>query len=163
MNCNSSPESSPQAVDPNITRNLTADYEALKNDLEQATIWAGELKSELAANKNDAAHFKQLFEKTSRDLEHMQQSIVALRKERHCLANEAMKASCLQMKLDVITKERDTLAMLLAKEQEKDAQIVDLTMQLTILKNSMEQSKKTRTSLIEAKAAEIDFLERFAQ
>jgi chromosome segregation ATPase len=140
-------------VDPNLTKSLTADYEALKNDLEQATEFAAELQKELAGSKNDAAHFKQVFEKTQRDLAQLQDGIVALRKERHALANEAMRATALDLKLKTIAHERDSLLESLAETQRReeelvaliktrDAQVAELTMQLMMLKEELREVKQ---------------------
>lgn len=149
-------------VDPRISISLTADYEALKNDLDQATEFANDLQKELATNKNEGAHFKHLFERTRLDLERMQESILALRKERHHLANEVMKAQCWEMKLTMVTKERDELLASATQFQQtvekRDAQIAELTMQVMLLKNTF---RETRVAEIASKNLETAFIERF--
>ena len=140
-------------VDPNLSRSLSADYEALRNDLEQANEFAGDLQKELAGSKNDVAHFKQVFEKTQKDLAQLQDGIVALRKERHKLANEAMRATALDLKLKTLGRERDSLLESLAesgrREEEaldlirtRDSQVAELTMQLMMLKEELREAKK---------------------
>ena len=152
-------------VDPKITRSLGADYEALRNDLQQANEFASELQSELAANKNDAAHSRQLFEKTSVDLERLQESILALRRERHELANEVMKARSAEAKLGVAITERDESRAAVAELQQtiekRDAQVADLSMQIVLLKNAFRQTHDRRVAEIAAKNNESIFIERF--
>ena len=144
-------------VDPNLTRSLVADYEALKNDLEQANEFAGDLQKELAGSKNDAAHFKQVFEKTQRDLAQLQDGIVALRKERHSLANEAMRATALDLKLKTLTHERDSLLESLGESQRReeelaalvktrDTQVAELTMQLMMLKEELREARQRNSA-----------------
>jgi len=140
-------------VDPNLTRALSADYEALKNDLEQANEFAVDLQKELAGSKNDVAHFKQVVEKTQRDLAQLQDGIVALRKERHKFANEAMRATALEMKLKAVAHERDGLLEKLGESQrreeeslalvkKRDGQIAELTMHLMMLKEELREAKQ---------------------
>jgi len=146
-------------VDPNLTKSLSADYEALKNDLEQANEFAADLQKELAGSKNDAAHFKQVFEKTQRDLAHLQDGIVALRKERHALANEAMRAAALDLKLKTLAHDRDSLLESLGETQRReeelaalvktrDTQVAELTMQLMMLKEELREAKR-RTHVVQ--------------
>ena len=142
-----------QLVDPNLSKSLSADYEAVKNDLEQANEFAADLQKELAGSKNDVAHFKQVFEKTQRDLAQLQDGIVALRKERHKLANEAMRATGLELKLKTLTHERDSLLESLGETQRReeelvaliktrDTQVAELTMQLMMLKEDLREAKQ---------------------
>ena len=145
-------------VDPRITKSLGADLEALKNDLQQATDFAGELQNELAMNKNDAAHFKQLLQKTSEDLARMNESILALRRERHEFANEVMIARGQLARLQLAIKERDEA---LATVQKRDTQVAELTMQIVLLKNSFRQMQETRSAQIVAKRVEEEIIERF--
>ena len=161
-----SPDTSPPLVssqktmqaDPRITKSLGADLEALKNDLQQATDFAGELQNELAMNKNDAAHFKQLFQKTSEDLARMNESILALRRERHEFANEVMIARGQLAKWQRVSDERDEA---LATVQKRDTQVAELTMQIVLLKNSFRQMQETRSAQIVAKRVEEEIIERF--
>ena len=145
-------------ADPRITKSLGADLEALKNDLQQATDFAGELQNELAMNKNDAAHFKQLFQKTSEDLARMNESILALRRERHEFANEVMIARGQLAKWQRVSDERDEA---LATVQKRDTQVAELTMQIVLLKNSFRQMQETRSAQIVAKRVEEEMIERF--
>ena len=96
-------------VNPKTTAGLLADYTALQNDLEQANSLASDFQRQLAGKSNECAQFKQVFEKTCRDLAHLQTGITALREERHRLANEAMKTTAYKLKLTKVTEERDRL------------------------------------------------------
>ena len=159
-----SPDARP-LVDPRITVSLSADYEALKNDLDQANEFASDLQKELAMNKNEGAHVKHLFEKTRLDLERMQESILALRQERHQLANEVMKARCWETKLKMVTEERDELLERATQFQQtvekRDAQIAELTMQVMLLKNTFREAREIRVAEIASKSFEAACIERF--
>jgi len=101
--------SSRQLVNPNLSGSLIADHEALKNDLLQAKDLAADFQRQLAGKSNEYAQLKQILEKTTQDLEHLQSGIVELRAERHRLANEAMRAVAFEIKLAKVTGERDHL------------------------------------------------------
>ena len=96
-------------TNPNLSSNLRSEYEALLNDVEQANELAAALQRQLSGKSNEVAEFKQLFEKTQKDLGHLQTSITELRQERHRLANEAMRAVAFERKLADMTAERDRL------------------------------------------------------
>lgn len=78
---------------------LVADYEALKNDLDQAKDLASDFQRQLAGKSNEAAHFKALLERTQDDFKRLEGHIDELRRERHRLANEAMRATALDLAL----------------------------------------------------------------
>ena len=96
-------------ISPNLTSNLTADYAALQNDLEQARVLAGDYQKQLCDKSNDLAALRLLLEKAFRDPEHLQSNIVALREERHRLANAAMRSVALEHKLAAMTEEVNRL------------------------------------------------------
>jgi len=136
-------------VNPKLSASLSADYEALQNDMEQAQELAADFQRQLAGKSNEFAQLKQLFEKTQKDLTHLQTGIAELRAERHRLANEAMRATAFEMKLAKMTEERDRLRADLAIMQanlakaadegaagirERDAMIVSLVKELETLK-----------------------------
>ena len=102
-------ESPVKAAPPALGRAVSADLEALKNDVEQAREMACDYQRQLAGKTNDHAELKVLFEKTQADFAHLQSGIEQLRHERHQLANEAMKAAALELKVARLTKERDKL------------------------------------------------------
>src|SRR3954465_14458792 len=90
-------------LQPALGRAVSADLEALKNDVEQARELACDYQRQLAGVSNEHATLKQLFEKTRADLVQLHQGISQLREERHQLANEAMKAAALELKVARIT------------------------------------------------------------
>jgi len=96
-------------TNPALGAALTADYEALHNDMAQAAELAAEFQRRLSEKSNEFALLKQVFEKTRIDLGKMQTDILELRQERHRLANEAMRAQAFEMMLKKITAERDQL------------------------------------------------------
>jgi len=94
---------------PNLSSRLSADYAALQNDLQQARFLAGDYQKQLCDKSNDLAALKLLLEKAFGDLEHLQANIVALREERHRLANAAMRSVALEHKLAAMTEEVKSL------------------------------------------------------
>jgi chromosome segregation ATPase len=113
------------SVNPRLSANLRADYDALQNDMQQAKELAADFQRQLAGKSNEFAQLKQIFEKTQTDLASLQAGIVELRAERHDLANEAMRSTAFQMKLKKITEERDRLRMDLEIVREALAQTAD--------------------------------------
>ncbi|MES2573123.1 MAG: hypothetical protein V4710_24080 [Verrucomicrobiota bacterium] len=110
-NHHSTPESHPHRyhADPKLSANLRADYEALLNDVKQANELAVDYQRQLAGKSNELALRTQLFERTQKHLLDLNAGIAELRKERHQLANEAMRAEALERKLGEVTAERDQL------------------------------------------------------
>lgn len=100
----------PALTNPSLGAALTADYEALRNDMAQAAELAAEFQRRLSEKSNETALLKQVFEKTRTDLGKMQTDILELRRERHRLANEAMRAQAFEMMLKQMTSERDRLS-----------------------------------------------------
>src|SRR4051794_28033707 len=78
--------------DPNLSATLRADYEALLNDVKQANELAVDYQRQLAVKSNELALSNQLFERTQKHLGDLNTGIAELRRERHELANEAMRA-----------------------------------------------------------------------
>jgi len=93
------------SCDPNLSGNLVAEYTALQNDLEQARCLAVDYQSQLNDKSNDLATLKLTLEKTVRDLEKLNAHILALREERHRLANECMRVVSLEFKVSTLTEE----------------------------------------------------------
>ena len=183
-----SPRAAPPApnpiVNPKISRSLGADYEALKNDLDQAIEFTTDLQREVAVSKNDAAHFKQLFTKTQTDLARLQESIGALRQERHGLANDVMRGRGAEHMLKAVTEERDDLRKSIAEMQKReeealelvrkreeeavelvrkrDVQVAELTMQVAMLKDTFRQTQeRLRATDAVARAPKTASVERF--
>ena len=121
----------PALTNPSLTANLRGDYAALQNDFEQASVLAADFQRQLAGKSNEVAHLKQVFEKTARDLAHLQEGITALREERHRLANEAMRAIALDHRLKRAEAENEHLMAEAEKssrrEHERESQIAQLT------------------------------------
>jgi chromosome segregation ATPase len=121
-------------TNPNLTANLRGDYEALKNDVEQAKMLAADFQQQLAGKSNEVAHLKQVFEKTARDLTNLQAGITALREERHRLANEAMRAVALEHRLKKaeaeIARLKGEVDKASLREHARESQIVLLTGEL---------------------------------
>jgi chromosome segregation ATPase len=91
--------------DPSLSGNLTAEYTALQNDLEQARCLAVDYQNQLSDKSNALATLKITLERTSGDLEKLQAHILALREERHRLANECMRVVALEFKVANLTEE----------------------------------------------------------
>lgn len=151
-------------TNPNLSANLRSEYEALINDVEQANELAAELQRQLSGKSNEIAEFKQLFEKTQKDLGHLQASITELRQERHRLANEAMRAVAFERKLADMTAERNRLKTELdvmrqgltssaedseRRLRERDAQITRLSLEVDTLH---EKSRGGATGALRAAA-----------
>lgn len=111
------PDREQALTNPRLSANLRGDYAALQNDFEQARMLAADFKGQLAGKTNEMAHLRQIFEKTALDLARLQEGITALREERHRLANEAMRAVALELRL----KRADAEAARLLAEAEKAA------------------------------------------
>jgi len=154
------PEGAPTptpGVNPSLSANLSADYAALQNDMEQAKELAADFQRQLAGKSNEFAQLKQLFEKATADLAHLHEGIVELRAERHRLANESMRAIAFQLKLAQVTAERDRLRVdvehvrkaldLSAQEmasalRDRDAQIAVLVIDLVNVKEALEVARR---------------------
>ena len=91
--------------DPLLTGKLTAEYKALQNDLLQARNLATDYQSKLNDKSNDFAALKLTLDRTLADLEKLQGYILALREERHRLANEVMRNVALEAKVNMLTEE----------------------------------------------------------
>ena len=147
------PAPSPGMVNPKTTPNLLADYEALMNDLQQANGLAADFQRQLAGKSNECAQFKQVFEKTCKDLAHLQTSIAALREERHRLANEAMMVTALKLKYNKVAAERDAMRLELEAARStgeetaralraRDQQVAELTLKVVTLKEVLVEAQQ---------------------
>lgn len=141
----------------NLSATLSADYEALQNDMQQAKDLASDFQRQLAGKSNEFAQLKQLFEKATGDLTHLQAGIVELRAERHRLANESMRGTAYQLKLAQVTGERDRLRVdlehvrkalgqsaddMAAAVRDRDAQITVLVVELVTAKEALEVARR---------------------
>jgi predicted RNase H-like nuclease (RuvC/YqgF family) len=91
--------SQPQGMSSTLGPRVAADYEALRNDLEQAQAIASDFQREAAGKSNELAEMRMFLERTQNDLTKLQTSIAQLRQERHDLANRVMIASAAEMRL----------------------------------------------------------------
>src|SRR4051812_6810109 len=143
------PEAAPVAAAPRaLGTSVSADLEALKNDVEQAREMACEYQRQLAGKSNDHALLKSLFEKTRDDLVHLHTGIAQLREERHRFANDAMKAMALEMKLEKVTRERDHLqsevqALRSVRASEADERVIQLSRELERLRRQLRPVEPT--------------------
>ena len=96
-------------TNPRLTARLKADYEAVRNDLEQAQQLAADFQAQLAGKTNEVAHFKTLLEKSRADLERLEGHVVELRQERHRLANMLMRTSVFEEEARRLAEERNHL------------------------------------------------------
>ena len=111
------PDGTPQAggavpvppVQINLSAALRENHDALQEDLRQANELTADLGAQLAGKSKETLHLKFLFDQTKAHLGHLQDAIVAMRMERHKLANEAMRAKGLGIMLARVTAERDRL------------------------------------------------------
>ena len=99
----------PAAIPQSLGATLRADFDALQNDFEQATEMAADFQRQLAGKSNEFAQLKAIFDRTTQDFVRLQDDIAKLREERHRLANEAMRATGLEMQLNHVVAERDKL------------------------------------------------------
>ena len=159
------PEGAPQAVaiapnppvNPNLSTALRENYDAVQEDVRQANELAANLGAQLAGKSKEAMHLKFLFEQTKAHLAHMQDSIVAMRAERHKLSNEAMRAMGLDIMLARVTAERDRLKNELAgileglasenaqkplRFDKRDHRIAELTFEVMNLRQEVEDLRR---------------------
>jgi chromosome segregation ATPase len=90
---------------PNLTASLTAEYLALQNDLEQARCIAEDYQKQLSDKTNAFAVLKTRLVRTLKELDELQSLILELRKERHELANETMRAKALDQTVAAMAEE----------------------------------------------------------
>lgn len=163
---NDSIKSSPQQPDaasnpplnPNLGAALRAGGEVVQDDLRQAKELTAELEGLLAGKSKELLHLKFLLEQTKAHFGHMQDSVAAMRAERHKLANEAMKAQGLEIVLARTMAERDRLKSelegvlegLAAENTQKelrfdkrDKMIAELTFDLIKLRQEVEELRRT--------------------
>jgi chromosome segregation ATPase len=90
---------------PQLSAKLTAEYLALQNDLEQARSMAEDYQRQLSDKTNAFAVLKSRLARTIIELQSLQEHIMELRKERHHLANEAMRAKALEQTVAQMAEE----------------------------------------------------------
>lgn len=112
------PDSAPPPPSLPLTVALVAAGDAVQQELREAHQLAADLDAALAGKSKEALHLKFVLDRTKAHFGHLQDSVAALRQERHQLANDSMKAQGLEMMLGRVTGERDRLkAELAAREK----------------------------------------------
>lgn len=96
-------------TNPDLTANLQAKYDAIRNDLQRAKELAADFQRLAAEKSNEVAHIKSLLENTTRDLSRLEEHVAELRSERHRLANELMLAGATELELTKVKTEREHL------------------------------------------------------
>jgi chromosome segregation ATPase len=150
----------PALTNPNLGASLNSDYEALRNDMEQATELAAELQRKLSEKSNDFALLKQVFEKSRTDLATLNANVIELRKERHRLANEAMRVLALEMELKVAARERDQSQAELQTLRESLAHARDQTGQHTQKSDAIIAQLAGRVAALKGQLAAVHQLPR---
>jgi DNA repair exonuclease SbcCD ATPase subunit len=148
-------------VDPNLSSNLQSDHDAILNDLREAKQVAATLEVQLAGKSKEVMHLKFLLEQTKTNLAHMHDGIAAMRKERHKLANTAMRTPVMDIMLARVTTERDQLRAELNRVverptgvkpasalflDERDHQIADLTSELFTLRKELAAMRRVESA-----------------
>ena len=140
---------------------LTESGDAVQEDLRQANELAAKLEAQLAGKSKELMHLKFLLEQMKSNFGHLQDSVVLMRKERHKLANECMRAQGLDIMVARLTAERDrikneldgVLEGLAAEHAEKaqqglrfdkrDHMIAELTFELINLRKEVSDLRRT--------------------
>jgi hypothetical protein len=144
-------------IDRNLGISVREDSEAMQDDLHKAAEVTAFLEGALAGKSREVAHLKRLLEASSARFKHLQETITAIRNERHSLANRAMRVVGLESALNQMTMERDRLKLerdgvleALADEaagkhllrfDKSHVQIVELTVQVVKLKDELAEAK----------------------
>jgi chromosome segregation ATPase len=134
------------------------DVGAVQTELRKAREAAASLQSQLTGKAGEVVHLKRVLDESSSRFAQLQESIAALRRDRHSLANEAMRATGLAAALKGVTEERDQLKaerdrLLQALADDvankhklrfdpRDVQVVELTVQVVNLKRTLEESQR---------------------
>lgn len=138
---------------------LSENYEAVNEDLQQAHRLAASLEQQLAGKSKELLHLKFLFEQTKTHMGHLQDGIAAMRRERHKLANDSMRAMGLDIMVKRLTAERDrykteleSLLEAIAAEKSQDSlsfdkrdhRIAELTLQLMEARQELEHLRHSQ-------------------
>jgi len=135
----------------------------VQDDLQKAREVVAHLPGESIGQARLITHLKRLLQESSARFGHLQESIIAMRQERHKLANEAMRAQGLELMTKRITAERDQMkaerdGILQALADEaankhalrfdpRDVQVVELTVQVVNLKRELAETQRKLTEL----------------
>lgn len=148
-------------INPSLGAALGDDYDILQDDLRQVNDAAAGLNDEVAGKSKQLMHLSFLIEQAKAHLGHMRDSIDAMRKERHKLANTVLGAPVIQQMLSRATAERDQLRGELnrlleghAREDsqkaqrelrfdKRDHQIAELTFEVVTLRHLVAEYRRT--------------------
>ena len=151
----------PLPINPNLGASLGENYEILQDDLRQVNEVAAGLNEELAGKSKQLRHLSFLIEQAKAHLGHMRDGIIAMRKERHKLANSVQGAPVMEKMLSRVTAERDQLrnelnrildghaiedsqkAQRELRFDKRDYQIAEMTFELTTLRQAAAESRRT--------------------
>ncbi len=152
------PANPPESLAPrSIGAALSENYDVVCEDLRQANELTANLGQQLAGKSKELLHLKFLFEQTKAHMGHLQDGIAAMRKERHKLANDSMRAMGLEIMVKRLTAERDrykteleSILENLAAEKsrqalsfdKRDHQIAELTFELIHARQELEDLRK---------------------
>ena len=147
-------------INPSLGAALGDDYDILQDDLRQVNDAAAGLNDELAGKSKQLKHLSFLIEQAKAHLGHMRDSIDAMRKERHKLANTVLGAPVIQQMLSRATAERDQLrgelnrilagqalddsqkALKELRFDKRDQQIAELTFELVTLRQQTAEFRR---------------------
>ena len=141
-----------------LTAALVAAGDAVHDELQEANQLAADLDAQLAGKSKEVLHLKFVLDRTKAHFGHLQDSVAALRKERHQLANDVMKAQGLAFMLSDVTTDRDRLkfelnaalqslaaqnAQSTATVAQRDQTIAELTFELVKLRRESGDLRRT--------------------
>jgi len=106
------------ALNRSLGGTLEADCEALREDLRRATEVLADSQKQLADKSQETEVLQNLLQKSFTDLATLQSTIAELRRERHFLANELMRAAELEVRMTELSEERDNLNLELQKAKQ---------------------------------------------
>lgn len=150
----------PSPINPNLGASLGEDYDVLQDDLRQVNEAAAGLNEELAGKSKQLRHLSFLIEQAKAHLGHMRDGIIAMRKERHKLANSVQGAPVMEKMLSRVTVERDQLrnelnrvldghavedarkAQRELRFDKRDQQIAELTFEVVTLRSAVAEFRR---------------------
>ena len=152
----------PLPISPNLGASLGENYEILQDDLRQVNEAAAGLNEEVAGKSKQLRHLSFLIEQAKAHLGHMNDGIIAMRKERHKLANSVLGAPVMEKMLSRVTAERDQLRNQLnrildghaiedaqkaqreLRFDKRDYQIAEMTFELTTLRQEVAELRRPK-------------------
>lgn len=146
------------AMDPSLGANIAGSSEAVEEGMRKAGVVIGYLERTLTGKDREIEYLKKLHAESAAKFGKLQESIAAMRRERHATANEAMRARGLEAALKKMTAERDravaerdgvlqaladqNAAKLEYRFDPRDVQIAELTVKLVRVQRELEETKR---------------------